>query len=702
MRLTRSGKRDGSPLSLAVSACRGVGPKTGLVLHKIGVSTVGELLYHFPRAYLDRRNIVPIGSVRASQPAVVRGEVTRVRCFRPLRRLHITQCLVSDGTGSLKVVWFNQPYIRRNLPAGANVILSGSVLERRGLQMENPDVEPMSGEEHDFLHTMGLVPVYPLTEGLGQKRLRRLVHDALEDFLDGIPENLPAGVIDAHGLVSRKDALRAIHFPHVSEESETARRRIAFEEFLALQLSIQSAAGGEYGGGIAHNSAPSLTSRLDSCIPFRPTRAQQRAITEIFARMESPRQMNVLLQGDVGSGKTVVAAYSMLKAIENGKQAILMAPTEVLAEQHLSSLRELLRGIELRTALLSGSRSTPEKERALKLLASGTPSLIVGTHALIQKKVSIPNAGLVIIDEQHRFGVSQRAALREKGVSPDLIVMTATPIPRTLALALYGNFETIVIDECPPGRHPVETRHVSESERGQVCQFVREEISGGRQAFVVCPEIGEQRVPAGAPRGDAGRTAATASRTYADYKKLFSELSVALLHGRMRPEDREKTLLRFRRNEAQILVATTIVEVGVDVPNASVMIVESADRFGLAQLHQLRGRVGRSHHKSRCFLMAEPSTPEAVRRLEIMVSTNDGFAIAEHDMLLRGPGEFLGTAQSGLPPLRVGHLVRDAQLLERAREAAAAILDADPRLESSENAPLRLMLDKPLPEAVHL
>jgi ATP-dependent DNA helicase RecG len=548
--------------------------------------------------------------------------------------------------------------------------------------MENPDIEILSGGEPDFLHTLGLVPVYPLTEGLGQKQLRRLMRAVVEDFVGRVPENLPMRLMEDEKLVSRREALRSIHFPDTTGELEAARKRIAFEEFLALQVCVQSTTSVESGGGIAHDSAPTLTSLLDERIGFHPTRAQRRAIAEVFRRMESPHQMNVLLQGDVGAGKTLVGAYSMLKAVENGRQAVLMAPTEILAEQHCSLLRELLHGTEVRIALLSGSRSAADRKDALELLASGTPSLVVGTHALIGKGVDISNAGLIIIDEQHRFGVNQRAALREKDINPDLIVMTATPIPRTLALALYGNFETVIIDECPPGRHPVETRHVQGSDREWMRRLVREQIESGRQAFVICPEIGPRS-------GPADRTMASATRTHREISRMFADFSVGLLHGRIPSAEREKAILRFRSGDIQILVATTMVEVGVDVPNATIMIIENADRFGLAQLHQLRGRVGRGHHKSYCLLAAEPSTEEAARRMDIMISTNDGFRIAEQDMLLRGPGEFLGAAQSGLPRLRIGHLVKDSALLERARRAARTVLGADPRLEAPENAPLR-------------
>ena len=674
--------------SLPITNCKGVGPKTASALQRIGMNVVADLLYHFPRTYLDRRSITPIASIPSAGSAVViRGEVTSVRSYRRSRRLHITQCTIKDETGLIKAVWFNQPYLGRSLSRGTRLILSGSVSDRRGLQMDNPDIEIKPDDESRFLHTLGIVPVYPLTEGIGQKKMRRLIHSAIGDFACQVPENLSPSVVKEHGLVSRTEALRDIHFPRSMDATETARKRIAFEEFLALQLRIQSAASPDPLAGIAHNSSPTLTSALDECIPFRLTSAQKRSIVGIFDRMSSSRQMNVLLQGDVGSGKTVVATYSMLKAIENGRQAILMAPTEILAEQHMLSLRELTQGVEFTNTLLTANLSKADKNHALELLGSGQPALIVGTHALIYQKVRMPNAGLIIIDEQHRFGVNQRASLREKAVNADLMVMTATPIPRTLALTLYGSFETMLIDQYPPGRHQVETHSVGEGDRERVYQFVRGEIAAGRQIFVVCPEIGEQAT-------QGGRPVATAKKMHAECKRIFPKASVGLLHGRLEPEEREYTLLRFRGNEIQILVTTTIIEVGVDVPNATGVIIENADRFGLAQLHQLRGRVGRARHKSRCFLMAEPTTPEAIRRIEIMVSTNDGFEIAEEDLLLRGPGEFMGAAQSGFPRLRAGHLIRDAALMGDAREAASAILGVDPRLETKGNEALRFLVGR--------
>ncbi len=695
--MARGAIKETYPPSPAVTECRGVGPKTAVVLERLGVTTVEQLLHHFPRSYFDRRKVCPIGSIRQAGPAVIRGETGAVSSFRKSRRLHITQCAVRDETGSIRAVWFNRPYLKQALPKGTRVILSGTVSDRRGLKIENPDVETLSGDEDDFLHTLAIVPVYPLTKGIGQKRLRRLIRDALEGFLERVPENLPLRLIRSERLLSRREALRSIHFPSSESEPVKARKRIAFEEFLGLQLRIQSSTASEPGTGTAHSAGRDLTELLDSRIPFRPTPSQSRAIGRIERLMESPRQMNALLQGDVGSGKTLVALHAILKALENGRQAVLMAPTEILAEQHLFGLHERVRALlderGIESALLSGGLTASEKKHAAGLLASGRPALIVGTHALIGNNIGMPGVGLIVIDEQHRFGVNQRAALRNKGVDADLLIMTATPIPRTLALAFYGGFETIVIDELPPGRRPVETRSVDERGRGQMYRIVEGEIAKGRQAFVVCPEIDVRSEP-------PDRRIANTKSVFREYVRRFPGLSIGILHGRVPPEEREETLRRFRDNKIHILIATTIIEVGVDIPNAAVIIIEDADRFGLAQLHQLRGRVGRSEHEAHCFLVAEPATAEAEQRIDIMVSTTDGFKIADEDMLLRGPGEFIGTAQSGAPPLRVGHLIRDAALLERARHVARGILKDDPRIELAPNAPLRLLLGGG-PDAVH-
>ena len=683
------------PLSSPVTECKGVGPKTAVALQRLGIATLEHLIYHLPRSYLDRRKVFKIGSIEPPGQFVIQGEISGIRSFRRSGRRHITQCVVRDGTGSIKAVWFNQPYMGRSLPKGAEAIFSGNVVDRNGLQMTNPDVEVLSGKEKDILHTLALIPLYPLTRGVGQKKMRRLLWTALDAFLDSAPENLPREIIESERLMPRREALRTMHFPQSEADPDAARRRIAFEEFLALQLCIQASSPPDSETGIAQNAPRHVTDKFETQLPFDLTKAQQTAIAQISTLMESQTQMNALLQGDVGTGKTMVAVYAMLKAIENGKQAVLMAPTEILAEQHAAGIskhmRTLLEENAIQVALLTGSRPPDEKKHAMELLASGRPALIIGTHSLIGRSIEMPNAGLIVIDEQHRFGVGQRAMLKAKGIDADLLIMTATPIPRTLALAFYGNFQTIAINEYPAGRHPVETRHVGDNKREGMYRALGRIVKKGRQAFVVCPEIDTRSEP-----GD--RPLASLNRMRREYTKRFPELCIELMHGRLSPEEREAVLDRFRGGEINMLIATIIIEVGVDVPNAGVIVIEDADRFGLAQLHQLRGRVGRSSHKSYCFLAGEPTTEKAARRIEIMTSTCDGFEISEQDLLLRGPGEFLGSAQSGVPPLRVGHLILDADLLERARDVAQELVRNDIGLQSAKNKPLHFLLGGKLGE----
>jgi len=606
-----------------------------------------------------------------------------VRALRA-RRLHIIECTVHDDTGSIKAVWFNQPYLLKKLLRGSKAILSGTVGCRNKIQIENPDIEILKGGGRDFLHTLGIIPVYPLTEGIGQKTLRRLVRSALDDFLEDIPETLPHGLLQWQSLPPRKDAFRSIHFPHDEDELKQARKRIAFEEFAALQVNLLYKINQAASHGISFCARPLLTGLLKDRLPFSLTAAQADAVDKIFRRMESSRQMNVLLQGDVGSGKTAVAIYAMLKAVENSRQAALMAPTEILAEQHFTQVQRLVEGFDVPVFLLSAGRPALEKKEAVAFISSGKPCLVIGTHALIGHNVPLADLGLAIVDEQHRFGVNQRIALADKGVSPDLIVMTATPIPRTLALTLYSEFETILLDEVPAGRSFVKTVLVAEENRRPMLKFLQKQLQEGRQAFVVCPHIGAA--------SGVDVEAANIKGALALYTKAFPDYVLAPLHGKMDLEERMRILDRFRSGQIQILVTTTIIEVGVDIPNASVIIIEGADKFGLTQLHQLRGRVGRSMHKSYCFLIADAATEQARQRLHFLESSTNGFQIAERDLQMRGPGEFLGTAQSGRLRLRVGHLVRDMDLLREARQQMMAILEADPFLELPQNEVLKSML----------
>jgi ATP-dependent DNA helicase RecG len=671
-------------LTFPVSRCRGVGPKISLLLSRLDITTIEDLLHHFPRTYLDRRHVLPVASVEESSSAVVAGEIIEVKGRRLSRRRHIIQSALRDQSGTIRAIWFNQPYLLKTITKGCKVILSGAVYRRSMLQFENPDVEVVEDDKHESLHTLALIPIYPLTEGLGQKKMRRLLAAALDDYLDVVPETFPEPLLQSHGLLAKQVALRTIHFPDSETEMERAKKRLAFEEFAALQLNLLFEKRRCDASGITFSAPPRLTARLDDRLPFRLTKAQEKAIHSIFRQMESPAKMNILLHGDVGSGKTVVAAHAMVKALDNERQAVLMAPTEILAEQHYMNLRHFLKDLEIPVALLTAGRPAYDRKQTAKLMQSGNPCLIVGTHALISEKLSISDLGLAVIDEQHRFGVNQRAALVAKGLNPDLLVMTATPIPRTLALTLYSGFEILLLDEYPPGRKPVETAVVTESGRATVLKLVEKQVEMGRQVFVVCPEIGSD--------SSFPNAVANVRQALSTYSAWLPKLSVDCIHGKMPLEERERVLQKFSGGEIQVLIATTIIEVGIDVPNATVMIIESAEKFGLSQLHQLRGRIGRSKYKSSCFLFTESVTPQAKERLRILEMTNDGLLISEKDLLLRGPGELLGTAQSGLPRLRVGHLARDVRLLEHVRHVVEDILKVDPSLKSPENEPLNRLL----------
>ncbi|MDR7478092.1 MAG: ATP-dependent DNA helicase RecG, partial [Armatimonadota bacterium] len=553
--------------------------------------------------------------------------------------------------------------------------------ERGQIEVESPEFERAS-EEDGTLHTGRVVPVHPATEQLSPRLVRRAVHAALEAFAQRVPELLPEDVRARYGLLPVREALWRVHFPDTVEEGDRARRTLAFAEFLELELALLLRRRAVAAATKPHRYREDgglLEAFLDT-LPFQLTGAQRRAIEQIRRELYSPHPMNRLLQGDVGSGKTVVAAAAVVVCAGGGHQAAVMAPTEILAEQHYLTFRRFLEPVGVRVVLLTGGMRRSEREAVLAEVARGEADLVVGTHALLQEDVVFDRLALVVVDEQHKFGVAQRAALRAKGHEPDVLVMTATPIPRTLALTLYGDLDVSVLDELPPGRHPVRTYHRFPDRRDRVYEFVRQQVQAGRQAYVVCPLVEESE------RVDASAAVELYERMRT---QVFPDLRVGLLHGRMPVAEKDAVMEAFRRGEIQVLVATPVIEVGVDVPNATVMVVEDADRFGLAQLHQLRGRVGRSSHRSYCILISALPTDEARRRIDALVDTNDGFRIAQVDLELRGPGEFFGTRQHGLPEFRVADPIGDVALLERAREAAERILEEDPQLERPEHRVLR-------------
>jgi len=673
-------------LDRQVESLKYVGPQRAARLKRLGIYTLEDLVWHFPRKYEDRRHLEPLARLVYGEKATVQVTIKswEERVVRP--QLKIFRALVEDGYGQGYALWFNQAYIKRQLPPGTQVFLTGRVGYRyRGLPVLQVEEYEVLERGDQGLHTGRLVPFYPLTSGLGQRWFRLIVHLALEEIKGQVPEILPSFLRERYGLLSRYEALRNIHFPSDEEALRQARRRLKYEELLLWELGLQlNRSLREQSQGIAHTPDNTLVQQMLAHLPFRLTEAQERVLGEILKDMESPRPMARLLQGDVGSGKTVVAAVAAVKAVAGGWQVALMAPTEVLAGQHGETLGRLLAPLHIPVVVLTGSTSKGERQVILSGLATGQLPVVVGTHALIQEGVKFKRLGLVIIDEQHRFGVGQRAALQDKGEVPDLLVMTATPIPRTLALALYGDLDISVIDQMPPGRQPVATYILSPKQREYAYRLIRRELAQGHQAYVICPLIEESET-----------ITAEAATAMADklQREVFPEYRVGLIHGKLKPGEKEEVMQAFRRGDVHILVATTVIEVGIDVPNATVMMIEGAERLGLAQLHQLRGRVGRGTAPSHCLLVAGGGN-EARKRLEVLANTQDGFAIAEADLRFRGPGEFYGTRQHGLPEFRLAVFPDDIRILERAREDAQKLC-SEKFWKSREFEPLyRAVLDR--------
>lgn len=703
-----------SGLETEVQFVKGVGPRLAPFLNKLGIHTVKDLIWHVPRRYEDRSHLPPLRALRPGDAVTVRGELVAVES-RALRGGRVLlRATISDGTGEIALNWFNQPWIRTKLTSyHGEIIAYGSVKEARwGYEMSPTEYELI--EEGDDPSEFGrIVPVYPATEGLFQKQLRRMIRTAIDSFLKQVEDPLPEEISRKLSLRDLRWSLRQIHEPDCEEHRLEARKRLVFEEFLSIQLALQlrrmslakesgisfpisNLEGSEHtGGGLfvkewGLKEGEDLWDEVHRMLPFTLTNAQKRTVREIWADMERPHPMNRLVQGDVGSGKTAVAACAMLAAVRCGYQTAMMAPTEILAEQHFVNLHSLFAPLDLRVALMVGKQSAAEKKRSLRWIESGEARIAVGTHAMIQEGVKFQKLGLAIVDEQHRFGVMQRAALRSKGnETPDTLVMTATPIPRTLTMAIFGDLDVSIIDELPPGRKPIKTHWRAAHRRSQVYATVRELVREGRQAYFVCPMISES---------EKMQTQAAQDLYYRLSELEFSDLRVGLLHGQLKAAEKEDVMGRFRQHELDILVSTVVIEVGVDVPNASVMIIEDANRFGLAQLHQLRGRVGRGEHQSYCILIADASSDDAQARLKVLEETTDGFRIAEEDLRLRGPGEVMGTRQSGQLEFKVGDLIADVDLMELARRVAVELLSKDPDLRSEANKGLRKLADEAMPE----
>ena len=670
-------------LDTPVTYLKGVGPARAEALGRLGVVTAGDLLYHIPHRYEDASTVSPISSLETGMQGTVIGRVVSKGVLPTRKGLRIFQAVLKDDTGMIEVSWPGQPYLDRTIAKGDVLLVSGSVRFFHGRQLQPREFVNL-GEEDTGTAQGRVLSVYPATEGLSFKVIRGIIDSHLDELLPLVTEYLPRAVLEHAAVPSIRDALRMVHRPTSLGEALEGRSRLAFEELLFVQLLHlrARALARETRRGIRFENKRQLTTQLKDALPFQLTGAQVRVLREIVADMCSERRMQRLLQGDVGSGKTVVALFAAMLAMENGYQAAIMAPTELLAEQHFRSMSMMLAPLGIEPMLLTGGMKAKARREIATRMAESTPALVVGTHALVQQATEFSNLGLAVVDEQHRFGVEQRKALGAKGESPDVLLMTATPIPRSLALTLYGDLDLSVLDERPPGRQPITTALRPESARTRVLEFVNRELDKGRQAYIVYPVIEESE-----------KTDLKAATTMFEILagNAFANRRVALLHGRLPADEKDAIMRSFRDGTADVLVATTVIEVGIDVANATVMLIEHPERFGLSQLHQLRGRVGRGAEAAYCILLGDVS-PDVKQRLDVFVGSDDGFDIARADLQMRGMGDLFGERQSGVPTFRVADPLRDELLNEQAREAADRLLATDPELESAENAAMRAVM----------
>jgi ATP-dependent DNA helicase RecG len=686
-------------LSLPVQYVKGVGPGISQLLGKKNLKTVEDMLYFLPRRYEDRRFIKKISQTQIGSRETVIGEVVSAE-IKQYKRKRVFEVTIDDGSGRLTAKWFkgSHAYLRKTFKEGARVIFTGEVREFLfNKDIIHPDFEILGSKDEnidDFLNFKRIVPIYSETEGLHQKYIRKIMMGVVENYSQYISSPIPKEICERQRLADINYSIKNVHFPEADQDMElynnmksVSHRRLVFDEFFFFELGMAlKKKGYVLEKGIAFKTDGKLHQKFCDILPFEMTDTQKRMIEEIKADMGSVFPMNRLLQGDVGCGKTVVSMAAMACACENGYQAAIMAPTEILAGQHYSNIKEWASMLGLEVALLTGSKKTLERKDILQKTASGDVDIIIGTHALIQEDVQFKKLGFVVIDEQHRFGVVQRATLRGKGINPDVLVMTATPIPRSLAMTVYGDLDISVIDEMPPGKKPIRTKVFYEKSRDKVYEIIRKELKKGNQAFIVYPLVEESET---LDLKDATRMAEHLQ------KDIFPEYKVKLIHGRMKGSEKDEIMADFSEGKADILVSTTVIEVGIDIPQASLMVIEHAERFGLSQLHQLRGRVGRSDIPSYCILLAGYARSNVSRkRLRIMEETNDGFRIAEEDLVIRGPGEFMGTRQSGLPDFRVANILRDGRILNDARKEAFSLVENDPSLGKPEHALLKDVLRK--------
>ena len=670
-----------------ITALRGIGPKKAHAYQKLGVNTVRDLITLFPRRYEDRTKFTPIAYAMPGDTVCIRAMVASVPRLNRIRRgMELVKLRAVDDTGSIEITYFNQSYRKDSLHQGETYIFYGKIgLNGQRRTMTNPVAEREETAGTSTSVTGRIMPVYPLTTGLTQRNVIEAMRLALDTCPNDLPDALPTEILDRYGLAQAGFAYENIHFPADMGSLELARRRLIFEELFVLACAMGRMRGDRArSGGIrmgAHDPE-----EFYRALPFRPTGAQRRAVEDAVSDMCSGAMMSRLIQGDVGSGKTLIAAACIWLVWKNGYQSAFMAPTEILAEQHEKTLRGFLEPLGMRVGCLIGSMTAKQKRSVYEALEAGALDLIIGTHALIQEAVHFAKLGLVVTDEQHRFGVEQRSALAEKGHHPHTLVMSATPIPRTLALIIYGDLDVSIVDELPPGRQPVETFVVDSSYQARLIAFMEKLIGEGRQIFVVCPMVEENE--------ELPLDLKSAEEHAAELQKTLKNRRVACVHGRMKAKEKEAVMSAFAAGEIDVLVATTVIEVGVDVPNAALMIVENAERFGLSQLHQLRGRIGRGKFRSYCVLVSDSETEEAKARLKVMKETSDGFQIAEADLRQRGPGDFFGSRQHGLPEMHVADLCSDMNVLEEARNAAQALLKRDPLLEEFGNRALRAHCDR--------
>lgn len=662
-----------------VQYVKGIGPKKVDKLNKLGIFTLKDLLYYFPRQFEDRNNLKKIAQLEDSEKVTIKAVISSINTFSPKEGMTLTKIDVKDETGSAKLVFFNKSYIKNTFRPGDSILVFGKVKKKfNNLELTSCELEYLTNSPKN---TCRFMPVYQLTYGVTNKEIMSIIRTVLEDKDLIIQEYMPQRIIDKYRLCSIDFAVRNIHSPNSKESLKIALYRIVFEELLILQLGLfVFKSGRNKEDGIKFETSKDLK-KIINALPFKLTKAQNRALGEIIQDMDSEKIMNRLVQGDVGSGKTVVALLALANCVLNGYQGALMAPTEILAGQHYISLTESLKDFGINVGLLIGSLTKKQKDTVLEQVKNNEIDILIGTHALIEDKVEFNNIGLVITDEQHRFGVMQRSKLSLKGVNPDILVMTATPIPRTLALILYGDLDISIIDELPPGRQPIETLAIEKSKRDRAYNnLVRREVESGRQVYIVCPLVEESEAI------EAKSAVELVEELRAEY---FHDLRLGLLHGKMKSSEKDEVMGLFKNKEIDILVSTTVIEVGVNVPNATLMIIENAERFGLAQLHQLRGRVGRGSHKSYCVLIYDSKTDVCRQRMAIMEETNDGFKISEKDLEIRGPGEFFGTRQHGLPELKVANLFKHIKILKLAQQEARYILGEDNNLQLKENMALK-------------